>query len=71
MPEGRRVDADGYLAWRDVEDITMILAMRAAANTTADPTRIFPATADAGFSLHDTVRVLFDITSDQPRSDAA
>jgi hypothetical protein len=31
MPEGRRVDADGYLAWRDVEDITMILAVRAAA----------------------------------------
>lgn len=71
MPEGRRVDADGYLAWRDVEDITMILAMRAASNTTADPTRIFPATAGAGFSLHETVRVLFDITTDQPRSDAA
>ena len=71
MPEGGRVDADGYRAWRDIEDITMVLAMRAAANTTADPTRIFPATAGAGFSLHDTVRVLFDITNDQPRSDAA
>jgi HNH endonuclease len=31
MPEGRRVDADGYLAWRDVEDITMILARSDAA----------------------------------------
>jgi hypothetical protein len=72
MPEGRRVDAEGYVAaWRDIEDITMILAMRAAANATADPARIFPSMAGAGFSLHDTVRVLFDITSDQPRSDAA
>jgi hypothetical protein len=71
MAEGRRVDADGYRAWRDIDDITQILAMRAAANTSADPTRIFPSMAGAGFSLHDTVRVLFDITSDQPRSDAA
>ena len=31
MPEGRRVDADGYLAWRDVEDITMIIARSDAA----------------------------------------
>jgi hypothetical protein len=71
MPEGGRVDADGYLAWRDVEDITMILAMRAAASATADPTRIFPSTAGAGFSLHDAVRVLFDITTGQSLHHAA
>jgi Domain of unknown function (DUF222)/HNH endonuclease len=71
MPEGRRVDADGYRAYRDIESITMILAMRATAADTADPTRIFPSTAGAGFSLHDAVRVLFDITTDQPLHDAA
>jgi hypothetical protein len=58
-------------AWRDIDDITQILAVRAAANTSADPTGIFPTHGGAGFSLNDTVRVLFDITTDQPRSDAA
>jgi len=71
MPEGRRVDADGYRAWRNIDDITMILAMRAEAAATAAPTRIFPTNGGAGFSLNDCVRVLFGITSEDLTDEAA
>jgi len=71
MPEGRRVDADGYRAWRDIDDITMILAMRAEATATADPARISPTHDGAGFSLNDCVRVLFDITREELIAEAA
>ena len=71
MPAGRRVDADGYRAWRDIDDITMILAMRAEATATADPARISPTHDGAGFSLNDCVRVLFDITREELIAEAA
>ena len=71
MPEGRRVDADGYCAWRNIDDITMILAMRAEAAATAAPTRVSPTNGGAGFSLNDCVRALFDITSDDLTDEAA
>ena len=72
MLEGRRVDADGYVgAWRNIDDITLILAMRAQAAATADPTRIFPTHGGAGFSLNDCVRVLFDITTEDLTDEAA
>jgi hypothetical protein len=61
MPDGRRVDADGYHAWRNVDALTQVLALQAEAAARAEPTRIFPPHAGAGFSLHECVRVLFDI----------
>lgn len=70
MPEGRRVDADGYRAWHYIDDITLILAMRAQA-ADDDPTRIFPTHGGAGFSLHDCVRTLFDLTTDDLSGEAA
>jgi hypothetical protein len=71
MPEGRRVDADGYRAWRNIDDITMILPKRAEAAATAAPTRISPTHGGAGFSLNDCVRVLFDITTEDLTDEAA
>lgn len=71
MPEGRRVDADGYTAWRDVDSLTMILAMNASANALADPTRVFPAHSGAGFSLEECVRALFGIAIGEPAQEAA
>lgn len=70
MPDGRRVDADGYTAWRDVDELTQILAMRAE-TADADPDRIFPPHSGAGFSLDECVRVLFDISSQDLESGAA
>ncbi len=61
MPDGRRVDADGYVAWRNVEDLTHVLALHAEAAAADDPARLFPPHAGAGFSLNECVRVLFDI----------
>ena len=70
MPEGRRIDADGYRAWT-IDDMALILAMQAEAAATADPARIFPTHGGAGFSLDECVRVLFDITTDEFIGDAA
>ena len=72
MPGGLRVDADGYLpVWRNIDDITLALAMRAQSMASADPTRIFHAHGGAGFSLHECVRVLFDITTEDLTDEAA
>lgn len=72
MPGGLRVDADGYLpVWRNIDDITLTLAMRAQSAASADPTRIFPPRGGAGFSLHECVRVLFDITTEDLTDAAA
>jgi len=41
MPGGRRVDADGYgRAWRNIDDLTVALAMYAHSSDAADPSRI-------------------------------
>ena len=71
LPDGRRVDADGYRAWRDIDEITRVLADRITVNASQEPTRIFPAHAGAGFSLHECVRMLFGITLDEPLGEAA
>jgi len=61
MPGGRRVDADGYgRAWRNIDDLTVALAMYAHSSDAADPSRIFPLHGGASFSLNECVRVLFD-----------
>ena len=71
-PEASAFDADGYLpVWRNIDDITLTLAMRAQSTASADPTRIFPPHGGAGFSLHECVRVLFDITTEDLTDAAA
>ncbi len=71
MPDGRRVDADGYKAWRNVDDLTQVLAMHALAAADADQDRIFPLHGGAGFSLDECVRVLFDISTQDLENAAA
>ena len=71
MPDGRRVDADGYQAWRNIDDITMILASCATEHATDDPTRLFPTHGGAGFSLNECVRMLFGIVLEEEFDRAA
>ena len=71
MPDGRRIDADGYTAWRDVDSLTMILAANACHNAAADPRGIFPPHGGADFSLHECVRTLWGITLQEPIAEAA
>lgn len=67
MPDGLRVDADGYHAWRAVDDITRVLAAISERSAATDPVgRVFPAHGGHGFSLHECVRVLFAATGDLP-----
>lgn len=60
FPDGEPITG----TWREQvepENLERILARFADQDTAADPSRIFPPHAGAGFSLHDCVRVLFDI----------
>jgi hypothetical protein len=70
LPDGRRIDPDGYIGWRHADSIEVILESLSAEHDD-DPTRIFPRHAGAGFSLDECVRVLFDITVEQPVPAAA
>ena len=71
LPDGRRIDPDGYIGWRHADTIAVVLESLSVGHADDDPTRIFPAHAGAGFNLDECVRVLFDITVDQPASAAA
>ena len=66
LPDGRGIDAEGYVGWRRADDIRVILDSIATLNAADDPTRIFPQHAGEGFSLDECVRVLFDITIEEP-----
>lgn len=60
LPDGEPITG----TWReriDPENLERILARYATHDENSEPTRIFPAHAGAGFSLHDCVRVLFDV----------
>ncbi|MGV8850245.1 MAG: hypothetical protein ACOH16_11945 [Propionibacteriaceae bacterium] len=71
LPDGRRIDPDGYIGWRHADSIAVVLESLSADRAEDDPTRIFPTHAGAGFSLDECVRVLFDITLGQPVRAAA
>lgn len=71
LPDGRRIDPDGYVGWRHADDIALILESLSADHTDDEPSRIFPRHSGAGFSLDECVRVLFDITVNQPVPAAA
>jgi len=79
LPDGRTVNADGWLSDVHPRSLDKLLAKHAAdrvaqSQATAapawtfdpatGPSRIFPAHAGQGFDLHECVRVLFDITLD-------
>lgn len=64
LPDGRRVDEDAWGHWLDVDDLTELLARHSHDATEAEPTRIFPAHAGAGFILDECIRVLFDLSAD-------
>lgn len=57
LPDGRRVDEDAWGHWLDVDDLTELLARHSHDATEAEPTRIFPAHAGAGFILDERIRV--------------
>lgn len=68
MPEGRRVDAEGYRGYGDPEDMTSILAMRAKGVSFPRPDAVFPVGGGAGFDLFRCVEALFAM---MPERDAA
>lgn len=72
LPDGRRVDADGYQFWRHVDEIAAVLA--STSPTEFDPSvvpSVFPAHGGAAFSLDECVRVLFGFAIGEELADAA